>query len=327
MTTSTIPWHEILGLRQLWSCHQLWTKKIQLHPAPPELSANSGFVVALFPRGRASPRRPSCTSRHCEFGFCRGSGLCNLTRPSSTSRFCDCCDSPSFHKHTCQTPNFRKKLASQHNSKRARRSRSHLSPHPSSVCHSPSTVRKRLCCCDNSTRELLWHSEHKERGESRDSELPLAHIPHFKRQLDATRPTSQSYRKRETTSLDQFCQSTSMARISTPRSQYSTLFLSKAVVTPNETFWAAILSQFSQVRRGIPVQPKGKFPQPSCADQSRCMLSLFRLKNRARIRSPCGRPWNVPMRGCCAQTHAVPRIQQRPNPFPQRLVPHLWYHA
>ena len=105
------------ALRQLWSCHQLWTKKIQLHPAPPELSANSGFVVALFPRGRASPRRPSCTSRHCEFGFCRGSGLCNPTRPSSTRRFCDCCDSPSFHKHTCQTPKFRKKLASQHNSK------------------------------------------------------------------------------------------------------------------------------------------------------------------------------------------------------------------
>ena len=24
-------------------------------------------------------------------------------------------------------------------------------------------VRKRFCCCDNSTRELLWHSEHKER--------------------------------------------------------------------------------------------------------------------------------------------------------------------
>ena len=33
--------------------------------------------------------------------------------------------------------------------------------------------KKRLCCCDTSTRELLWHSEHKERGEFRDSELPL----------------------------------------------------------------------------------------------------------------------------------------------------------
>ena len=56
---------------------------------------------------------------------------------------------------------------------------SYLSPHPSSCCQSPSTVRKRLCCCDNSTRELLWHSEHKERGEPRDSELHLARIPHL----------------------------------------------------------------------------------------------------------------------------------------------------
>ena len=38
-------------------------------------------------------------------------------------------------------------------------------------------------------------------------------------------------------------------------------------------------------------------------------------------------PWNVPMRGGCAQPHSVPRIQTGPNPFPQRLVPQLWDHA
>ena len=33
-------------------------------------------------------------------------------------------------------------------------------------CPSSSTVRKRRCCCDTSTRELPWHSEHRERGKS-----------------------------------------------------------------------------------------------------------------------------------------------------------------
>ena len=52
-------------------------------------------------------------------------------------------------------------------------SHSCLSQNYFSCCYSRSTVRKRLCCCDNSTRELLWHSEHEERGEFRDSERPL----------------------------------------------------------------------------------------------------------------------------------------------------------
>ena len=66
-----------------------------------------------------------------------------------------------------------------------------------------------------------------------------------------------------------------------------TFFLFKAVVTPNQIFWAAILSHFSGQEKN-PCPTEGQFPQPSCADQSRRMLSLFRLKNRARIRSPCG---------------------------------------
>ena len=75
--------------------------------------------------------------------------------------------------------------------------------------------------CDNSTREHLWHPEHKERGENRDSELPLPapliswHKRSIhKRRLNATHPTSQSSKKREITSLDQFCPS-SMATLST----------------------------------------------------------------------------------------------------------------
>ena len=52
-----------------------------------------------------------------------------------------------------------------------------LSPHPSSCCHSPSKVRERHWCLDSSTRELLWHCEHSERGEPKESE-PTQHA-HF----------------------------------------------------------------------------------------------------------------------------------------------------
>ena len=31
--------------------------------------------------------------------------------------------------------------------------------------------------------------------------------------------------------------------------------------------------------------------------------------------------WNVPIRGCCAQTHPVPRVQTGPNPFPKKACP------
>ena len=34
-------------------------------------------------------------------------------------------------------------------------------------------------------------------------------------------------------------------------------------------------------------------------------------------------PRNTPMRGSCALTHTVPRVQARPNAFPQRPFPHL----
>ena len=84
----------------------------------------------------------------------------------------------SLHRHTMFIPKIRKKIAGQHNSRGLAAyvpSPSYLSPNSFSCCHSPSTVRDRLCCCDSSTRELLWHSEHKERGESRDSEPSYTH--------------------------------------------------------------------------------------------------------------------------------------------------------
>ena len=41
----------------------------------------------------SNPRRPSFTTSPCEFGFCRGSALCNLRSPNSANirRFRDCC--------------------------------------------------------------------------------------------------------------------------------------------------------------------------------------------------------------------------------------------
>ena len=139
---------------------------------------------------------------------------------------------PSFHRHSVPNTKFLEgnwpgsttQKGSQHTFLLL-----HISHHILLLCcHSPSTVRKRLCCCDSSTRELLWHSEHKERGESRDSALPLptSLISWHERsidkwQLDATRPSSQSSRKREITSLDLSCPMTSRAMFSTLCSQSS----------------------------------------------------------------------------------------------------------
>ena len=73
---------------------------------------------------------------------------------------------------------------------------------------------KRFLCYDNSrTRELLWHCENSERGEFCEFELTqhASVISWHKKamamwQLNATRPSSQSSKKRDTTSLDQFAQ-------------------------------------------------------------------------------------------------------------------------
>ena len=65
---------------------------------------------------------------------------------------------------------------------------------------------------------------------------------------------------------------------------------------------------------------------PNSTDSPRTIGSFFRRKKKS---SPCG-PYffgTIPMRGCCAQTHAVPRIQTGPNTIPHWFVPHLWHHA
>ena len=327
MTTSTFPWHEILGLRQLWSCHQLWTKKIQFRPAPLELSANSGFVVALFPRGRASPTRPSCTSRHCVdsvvalvFAISRGRAppadfATAVTHPRSTS-------TPVKHQI------FERCWPASTTQKRARRSRSHLSPHPSSFCHSPSTVRKRLCCCDNSTRELLWHSEHKERGESRDSELPLhtslissgnsmpparpPNPPGKERPLHLTSSAirlqwrGHRHRARNTPHFSSSRPSSLQTRLFGQPYFHSSLRSGEESLSDRRALSSAIMCRPIKAH-AFTVSTEKQGPN------SITMRPIL--------------PWNVPRRGCCAQTHAVPRIQQRPTNFPQRLVPHLWYHA
>ena len=149
----------------------------------------------------------------------------------------------------------------------------------------------------SSVRELLWHSEHKERGESRDSKLPLhTSLISSGNSMPPARPPNPPGKERP------------LHRHSKPDSLGSHTFT-------------------SQERNPCPTE--GQFPQPSYADQSRRMLSLFRLKKQGpnSITMRPILPWNVSRRGCCAQTHAVPRIHEGPAPFPQRLVPHLWYHA
>ena len=49
-------------------------------------------------------------------------------------------------------------------------------------------------------------------------------------------------------------------------------------------------------------------------------LFLTKEKEELTVRSFL---WDIPKRGGCAQTHTVPRIQVKPNSFPQRFVPHL----
>ena len=77
-----------------------------------------------------------------------------------------------------------------------------------------------------------------------------------------------------------------------------------------------------------PCPTEGHFPQPSCADQQgpnstnsqKTIGSFFRMKKKS---SPCGSYFfaTFQCRGCCAQTHTVPRIQIRPNTFPHWFVP------
>ena len=147
----------------------------------------------------------------------------------------------------------------------------HFSQHiPLFKSHSPSMLRERFLCCDNSrTRELLWHCENSERGEFCEFELTqhASLISWHKMsiamwQLNATRPSSQSSKKRDTTSLDQFAQrlqERGYRRCARNLQKETCLhFLPTfANAAPNSVFWAAIPPHISQLWRRVTVQPKG----------------------------------------------------------------------
>ena len=173
----------------------------------------------------------------------------------------------------------------------------HFSQHiPLFKSHSPSMLRERFLCCDNSrTRELLWHCENSERGEFCEFELTqhASLISWHKMsiamwQLNATRPSSQSSKKRDTTSLDQFAQrlqergyrrcarnlqkETCLHFLPTHRQRCS-----------KQCFLGSHTSTYLSALEKSHRPTEGHSPQPSCGDRSRHMLSLFRLGCRARV--------------------------------------------
>ena len=138
------------------------------------------------------------------------------------------------------------------------------------------------------------HSEHSERGEPSDSELPLdASLISWhkmslgKWQLNATLPTSQSSRKRERslllTNSAQRLQMRGYRRCAhnTPTTKHPHFPPIRCRST--QGFLGSHISTclLSQEKSHCPTERH--FPQPSCADQSRHMLSMFRLRRRARI--------------------------------------------
>ena len=156
-------------------------------------------------------------------------------------------------------------------------------------------LRERFLCCDNSrTRELLWHCENSERGEFCEFELTqhASLISWHKKaitmwQLNATRPSSQSSKKRDTPSLDQFAQrlqERGYRRCARNLQKTCPHFLpthrhrcSKQGFLGSHT--STCLSALEKSHRPT----EGHSPQPSCGDRSRHMLSLFRLGCRARV--------------------------------------------
>ena len=108
------------------------------------------------------------------------------------------------------------------------------------------------------------HSEHSERGDPSDSEL-LHERSIDKWQLNATRRTPQSSRKREIISLDQFCPTTSRAIFPTLCSHYSKEGASSLPAHSTSSlphtglFWATVPPRVSYIKRRVTVRPKGIF--------------------------------------------------------------------
>ena len=117
-----------------------------------------------------------------------------------------------------------------------------------------------------------------------------------------------------------------------------------ATAAPNRAFWAAIPPHISQLRRRVTVQPKGILFSHVETDQGTCfhcfgwdagpefnqltkVHRFFLWKEEEELAMRPILPRNISMRQSCVLTHTIPRVQIRPNTFPQRFVPHLWHHA
>ena len=118
-------------------------------------------------------------------------------------------------------------------------------------------MRERLCCCDGSARELHWHYDHSEREEPNDSELTqqASLISWQGRSIGSSMPQAGAPNPRgksATTSLDQSCPMTSVARHSLlcPYSSSSPeVTLAEDGLLQIGPFWPPIRPHVCQVRR------------------------------------------------------------------------------
>ena len=184
----------------------------------------------------------------------------------------------------------------------------YLSPHPSPLLSQP-VHGERLCSCDISSsysgtvntvkEELLppWHSEHSERGELSESELPCTH-PSFlgtKGPLtsgnlmppaQAPNPprTGRSLHLTSSAQRPQWRDYRHCAR--NPQRRTYLYFLPIQRRPCSKQGFSVSHTSTSQARRRVPVRPKGNFLSHHVqTDQSTCFVLLFRLRCRARPRS------------------------------------------
>ena len=117
----------------------------------------------------------------------------------------------------------------------------------------------------------------------------------------------------------------------TPKKKYPHFLPIQRRCCPTQGFLVSHTSTCLPKQEKSHCSTEESFPQPPCANRSRQMLLLFRPRCRAEFdqlthQGPLALsseelamwpilPWDVPMRGDCTQTHAVPRIQIGPNTF------------
>ena len=217
--------------------------------------------------------------------------------------------------------------------------------------------KKGFAAVTKSIRELLWHSEHKERGESRVSELPLhtSLISWHKRSIDIVAtwchppdlPILQEERDHFTWPVlpnDFKGEVADIVLVNTPRMKHPHSCPFNAVAAPHRASWAAIPPHVSKIRSWVTVRPKGIFlsrhvptNQGTCFhcfswdtrpefDQLTKNHRLLLLYEEEKKSAPM-RPILPGAFQCVVQTRAVPGIQTGPNPSQQRLFPRLSNHA